>query len=174
MKQLWSPWRSQYIHSLSTEQSDGGCFLCHAVQSPPADDAANYVVFRNTLCFVIMNRYPYNSGHLLVAPYRHIGDLTAHDRAESHALIETVQLAIEVLRQTHTPHGFNVGTNLGRTAGAGLPDHVHVHIVPRWNGDTNFMPILAEVKVISEFLVEEQRKLSEAFRHAVSQRPTRD
>lgn len=121
-----------------------------------------------------MNRYPYNSGHLLVAPYRHIGDLSQLDRAEAHALIEAVQLSLHVLRTTHAPHGFNVGTNLGRTAGAGLPDHVHVHIVPRWNGDTNFMPILAEVKVISEFLAHEQRKLSEAFQHATAHRRGND
>lgn len=137
--------------------------------SSPECDADNLVVWRGELCFVIMNRYPYNSGHLLIAPYRHVGDLVELRPHEAHALIETVQLALHVLRQTHTPHGFNVGSNLGRVAGAGLPDHVHVHIVPRWNGDTNFMPILAEVKVISEFLSEEQRKLSEAFAHATSQ-----
>lgn len=174
MKQLWSPWRSQYIQSLADARNDGACFLCHAAQSSPAEDAANYVVYRGPLCFVIMNRYPYNSGHLLVAPYQHVGDLTALDRAHAHALIETVQLAIEVLGTTHRPHGFNVGTNLGRTAGAGLPDHVHVHIVPRWNGDTNFMPILADVKVISEFLAEEQQKLSAAFTDAIAQRSRDD
>ncbi|RMF33521.1 MAG: HIT domain-containing protein [Chlorobiota bacterium] len=166
MKQLWSPWRSQYIESLSHDGLSADCFLCAAAQAPPEQDADNLVVHRGALCFVIMNRYPYNSGHLLVAPYRHVGDLAELAEHEAHALIETVQEAIRVLRRTHAPHGFNVGTNLGRTAGAGLPDHIHIHIVPRWNGDTNFMPILAEVKVISEFLSHEQRKLAEAFTHA--------
>lgn len=168
MKQLWSPWRSQYIQSLSSERGDSGCFLCTAAQDPPERDAENLVVYRGSLCFVVMNRYPYNSGHLLVAPYRHVGDLVELTEAESLALMETIQLSLRVLGATHKPHGFNVGANLGRTAGAGLPDHVHVHIVPRWNGDTNFMPILAEVKVISEFLAEEQRKLSEAFTDALA------
>jgi len=167
MKQLWSPWRSQYIASLTHDGLGDGCFLCAAAQAPPEKDADNLVVYRGPLSFVIMNRYPYNSGHLLIAPYRHVGDLTELAVHEAHGLIETVQEAIRVLHRTHAPHGFNIGTNLGRTAGAGLPDHVHVHIVPRWNGDTNFMPVLAETKVISEFLTEEQRKLTAAFTHAV-------
>ncbi|MCX7930424.1 MAG: HIT domain-containing protein [Chlorobi bacterium] len=166
MKQLWSPWRSQYIESLSSPQHDSGCFLCVAAHDPSEQDAENLVVYRGSLCFVVMNRYPYNSGHLLVAPYRHVGDLVELTDAESLSLMETIQSSLRVLRAIHSPHGFNIGANLGRTAGAGLPDHVHVHIVPRWNGDTNFMPILAEVKVISEFLSEEQRKLSEAFADA--------
>ncbi|MCS6999718.1 MAG: HIT domain-containing protein [Bacteroidota bacterium] len=168
MNQLWSPWRSQYIQSLSQEKADGSCFLCAAAQAPPECDSENLVVYRGELGFVIMNRFPYNSGHLLIAPYRHVGDLVELADYEAHALIELVQLSLRVLRTTHAPHGFNVGTNLGRTAGAGLPDHVHVHVVPRWNGDTNFMPVLAEVKVISEFLSNEQRKLSRAFADATA------
>jgi ATP adenylyltransferase len=158
MKRIWAPWRMKYI--LSEEEK--GCFLCRAWESP--ESAAHHVLKKGEEAFVIMNAYPYNNGHLMVACAAHAGelnDVTATARAE---VMELVNYSVERLRKAFSPHGFNVGINLGTTAGAGLTDHLHVHIVPRWEGDTNYMPLLGEVKVISEHLDETYRKLSEYFK----------
>ena len=157
MDQLWAPWRLKYILS---DKSDG-CFLCHSVSS--AEDRDNLLLKRGSQCGVIMNRYPYNNGHLLIFPYRHvaeISDLTADERAETMDLLDT---SIAVLKAAIRPQGFNIGINLGLVAGAGLEEHVHMHVVPRWSGDTNFMPVMADVKVIPQFLVELYDQLLPAF-----------
>jgi ATP adenylyltransferase len=140
---LWAPWRIDFIRS----EKENYCFLCMDQQKE--DDRKN-VVFRGKTCFVIMNRYPYNSGHLLIAPYRHISDLdltTADERAEMMNLTVSVE---KTLKKIMNPDAFNIGFNLGTAAGAGVKDHIHMHIVPRWNGDTNFMPVLADVRVVPE------------------------
>ena len=162
MQQMWSPWRSQYIQSFKDETAQPACFLC-AARDAVGDEEQHLVVHRAESCFVIMNRYPYNSGHVMVVPQRHTGaleELTADELAE---IMLTIRDTDKVLRHVFRPHGMNIGANLGRTAGAGLPDHLHFHLVPRWNGDTNFMPVLADVKVVSESLEDSRRKISEAY-----------
>ena len=145
---IWAPWRIEYIRS----EKDGGCFICAAAAAPESDDASNLLVLRGETCLVVMNRYPYNPGHLLVSPYRHvadIADLTADERLETMDLLAEAK---RILSETMSPDGFNIGFNLGLVAGAGLEDHIHAHIVPRWNGDTNFMPVLDGSRVVPEAL----------------------
>ncbi len=149
MKRLFSPWRSQYISTFKDgKKSDGGCLFCRIAKEQ--SDGKNLVVTRNRHCFVVMNRYPYNSGHLMIVPYKHISqfaDLTNEEYAE---VMQTTSEMIGALEKVSNPQGFNFGANLGRVAGAGIDQHIHFHLVPRWNGDTNFMPTLAEVKLVSE------------------------
>ena len=147
---LWAPWRIKYIQGLN-ESKD--CFICHNLKNPQSDDE-NLVLWRSTHGIVVLNRFPYNNGHLLIAPARHIADL---DQATDEELLELVKLTREsqkVLSLAIKPHGFNVGMNFGRCAGAGLPDHLHIHIVPRWDGDTNFMDVCSGTDVISQSLTE--------------------
>ena len=157
MKQLWAPWRLEYIQSADEQP---GCVFCRAAE---AADEDGLVVHRSDLAFVLLNRYPYASGHLMAAPYRHegeFGDLTSEEALEVHRLAAS---ALGALAETMRPQGFNLGWNLGRIAGAGVVDHVHLHIVPRWAGDTNFMPVLADLKVMPEALESTRRKLAEAW-----------
>ncbi len=140
----------QYV---SGSADAGGCFLCATgAVAQEAQDEANLIVHRAELAFILLNRYPYNSGHLLVAPYAHAGDLTLLPPPAGHALFDLTQRAVAALQEEYHPDGFNVGLNLGQAAGAGLPDHLHVHVVPRWNGDTNFMPVVGGTKVLPETL----------------------
>jgi ATP adenylyltransferase len=157
LRQLWAPWRLEYIQS-ADQQED--CVFCRA---PGLDDEAGLIVHRGERAFVLLNRYPYASGHLMVAPYRHegaFGGLADDEALELHRLSAT---AVRVLGEAMGPQGFNLGWNLGRIAGAGIVDHVHQHVVPRWAGDTNFMPVLADVKVMPEALEATRRKLAEAW-----------
>jgi ATP adenylyltransferase len=151
VNQIWAPWRAQYIQK-PTESIETGptCFLCCALAS--TDDRENLVVERSSHAFVVLNRYPYNNGHLLVAPRVHrgaLGDLAGPELFEP---IATVARMITVLDRMFQPEGYNVGLNQGKAAGAGLPGHLHWHIVPRWDGDTNFMPVLSNSKIIAESL----------------------
>jgi ATP adenylyltransferase len=158
MERLWAPWRLEYIQSVDDAP---GCFLCAAAAA--GDDETQLVVHRGERAFVLLNKFPYASGHLMVAPYRHG---SAFDDLEEAEAVETHRLAvagIAALRSVFSPEGFNVGWNLGRVAGAGIVEHGHVHVVPRWNGDTNFMPVLADIKVVPEHLLETRRKLAEAW-----------
>lgn len=149
MDRLWAPWRHSYV-ATPTPVSDAACFICGGLAGD--DDRANLIVARHARAAVVLNRFPYNNGHLLVAPLAHKSDLDELSADELLALQETVRTCIRVLHEQMRPDGFNVGLNLGRTAGAGLPGHVHWHVVPRWNGDTNFMPVLGDAKVISQSL----------------------
>jgi len=158
MKNLWSPWRSKYIESFKDEQSDGKCIFCEAVQKD-ISDMNNLVIHKSKNAFVVMNLYPYNNGHLMIVPKRHIGSIEQITTEESHELMDEIILAEKVLQKIYSPQGFNIGANLGRAGGAGIEDHIHFHIVPRWNGDTNFMPAIGEVKVISQDLAETKKKL---------------
>ena len=149
-KNLWAPWRIKYIEGL-TEKS--GCFICHNLENPQDDDK-NLVLWRCDRSIVILNHFPYNNGHLLIAPARHIFGL---DQASDEELLELTKLVREsqkALSAAIKPHGFNVGMNFGRCAGAGLPEHLHIHIVPRWDGDTNFMNVCSDTDVISQSLTE--------------------
>ena len=149
MKALWAPWRMEYILG----PKDTSCFLCGAIRSPSADrDREHLVLFRDRHGVIVMNRYPYNNGHLLVAPRRHVADLASLTRAERLTMMDLMDRGVRLLTKVMQPDGFNLGYNLGRAGGAGLEAHLHGHIVPRWNGDTNFMPVIGETKVIPQSL----------------------
>ncbi|MBI2957504.1 MAG: HIT domain-containing protein [Chloroflexi bacterium] len=157
MEHLWAPWRSAYV----TSAKPTGCVFCECAAK--GVDRASRILFRGQKSFVIMNTFPYNPGHLMVVPSRHVGrieDLTDEEANECFAL---VRKTVAVLAKATKPHGFNVGMNLGKVAGAGIADHVHVHVVPRWEGDTNFMPLIAETKVVSESLAAVYDRLKPGF-----------
>jgi ATP adenylyltransferase len=162
MEKLFSPWRSQYISSFANEATDNQCVLCNAYVSTPVDET-DLVVYRGNEAFVLMNKFPYNSGHLMVMPVRHTADFGLLTQSEMAEMMSLLAASERALRELLHPHGFNIGMNLGRVAGAGIDTHLHWHIVPRWNGDTNFMPILAEVKVVSEAMAEQSKRLREIF-----------
>jgi len=143
---VWAPWRMGYI----LEPKKDGCFLCAAWASD--DDTGNLVLERRQHCFSIFNRFPYNNGHLLVAPKAHKGELAGLEEEELIDLVRLTRDTQQLLARAMAPHGFNIGINLGTCAGAGVPGHLHVHIVPRWNGDTNFMPVTAATKIIVQSL----------------------
>lgn len=154
MDQIWAPWRMEFIlrGGVHTE-----CFLC---QKPKENnDTSNYILYRGKKNYILLNAYPYNPGHLMVAPYRHIGNLEETEDDELKEHFELVRLGVKLLKLTAKPAAFNIGMNLGKIAGAGLDDHIHTHIVPRWQGDTNFMPVVAETRVISEALAQTYQKL---------------
>ena len=158
MKQIWAPWRIQYIEMEKPE----GCILCDKPKENK--DVQNYILYRGKSNFVMLNSYPYNPGHLMVAPYEHIANLEELSDEVLQEHWRMVNLSLKILRQVFKPGGFNVGINMGRVAGAGVEKHVHTHIVPRWNGDTNFMQIMADVKVMPQALAETYDKLKGKFR----------
>lgn len=149
-KNLWAPWRVKYIQGLS---QDSECFLCDDLAAPEKD-SENLLLWRTEHAFVVFNKFPYNNGHLLIAPNRHIPDFDQAGDAEMLALIKLVRDCQKILSLTIKPDGFNVGMNFGRCAGAGLPGHAHIHVVPRWNGDTNYMHVCSDTDVISQSLTE--------------------
>jgi len=153
---LWAPWRMKYVRYEALKREEG-CFLCRAARAEKLEE--QLVLYRGRDGLVVMNKYPYNTGHLLVAPLRHVPSLEDLEEEELCKLFSLVKRCLKLLRAALNPDGFNIGVNLGRVAGAGLEDHVHVHIVPRWNGDTNFMPIIADTKVIPEALKDTYRAL---------------
>lgn len=157
MKRLWAPWRIEYIE----EEKPEYCIFCKAFNEKK--DEKNLVLWRGKHSFVMLNRFPYNSGHMMIAPIRHLGDFEDLNQDEMLEIGEAIQLAMKVLRKVMNPHGFNIGMNLGRVAGAGVEDHIHVHIVPRWDGDTNYMPIISDTKVIPEALSRTYNKLLQQF-----------
>lgn len=162
MERLWSPWRSRSLSDFErAHQPDGEGTLFEQIAASD-DDAAHFVVWRGEHLFVVMNLYPYNNGHLLIVPYRPVTDFTALNDDECTELTALIARAITWLKAALQPDGFNVGMNQGEAGGAGIPDHLHVHVVPRWTGDTNFMPVTADVKVIPEAMRETYQKLREA------------
>lgn len=159
MEHLWAPWRMAYIDSGG--EKDGGCIFC--VKAAEDNDAENLILHRGERCFVLMNLYPYNNGHLMIAPYVHVPSIEELDAPTLTDIMTTAQQCLAALRDAMHPHGYNMGINQGTTAGAGIADHVHFHIVPRWNGDTNFMPVLADVKVMPDYLENTYRQLKDAW-----------
>jgi ATP adenylyltransferase len=149
-KNLWAPWRMEYISTMD-EKNAGGCFLCRYWTQPDQDEA-NLVLWRACECMVLLNRFPYNSGHLLICPAQHIGNIEDVPADLLVRLLTLTQDAVRLLREVVKPQGFNIGVNLGKCAGAGLPGHVHLHVVPRWEGDTNFVPVLAGTRVMPQSL----------------------
>jgi len=157
---LWAPWRMQYILGPKTN----GCILCEKAREPGADDTKNLILARGPFTYVLMNIYPYNSGHLMIAPYRHLESLEKLSSEERAEMMTWASDSERILREVFQAMGFNIGVNVGRVAGAGIDDHVHMHVVPRWNGDTNFMPVLGETKVIPEHLEETYARLAPYYR----------
>lgn len=155
MEHIWAPWRIEYILCQKPE----GCILCDKPKE--TRDKENLILYRGKRTFVIMNLYPYNPGHLMVAPYKHTSSLEDLDDEELLELSSIVRRGTKVLGETFKPGGFNIGMNLGRVAGAGIDEHLHVHIVPRWNGDTNCMPVLAGTRVIPEALAKTYERLQD-------------
>ncbi len=156
-RQLWAPWRLEYIEQADEQQ---GCVFCSAAEG---DDEAMLVVHRGRHAFVLLNKLPYASGHLMVAPTRHVGDFGDLTDEEAIGIHRLAERGLAALGDVYSPQGYNLGWNLGRIAGAGVVDHVHLHVVPRWTGDTNFMPVLADVKVLPEHLAATRDKLATAW-----------
>ena len=161
---LYAPWRYAYI--VKASRGETGCIFCEAVKKT---DEEALILVRGKHSFVIMNIYPYNTGHVMVAPLRHVASLEELSDEELLEISRMVKLSLRAIREALNPHGFNVGVNLGRVAGAGIEDHVHIHIVPRWNGDTNFMPVIGGVKVIPQDVRETYRALRPYFQRYAKQ-----
>ncbi len=161
MNKIFAPWRIEYIKMEKIE----GCIFCKL----PAmnEDEKNLILYRGKQAFVIMNNYPYNPGHVMVAPYRHVAEFENLKKEEVEEIYELISLMLRVLKNAMNPHGFNIGINIGRVAGAGIEDHIHVHIVPRWNGDTNFMPVVADTKVIPQCLEDTYQELKKEIEKIV-------
>jgi ATP adenylyltransferase len=157
MEQIWAPWRIKYIRMEKVK----GCILCEKPRQ--SNDVKNCILHRGEKNFVMLNSYPYNPGHLMIAPYRHVASLEGLTNKELHEHFEIVSQSLKVLKQVFNPAGFNIGINVGKVAGAGIDDHIHTHIVPRWQGDTNFMPVISEVRVVPEALAETYDKLKGKF-----------
>ncbi len=159
MEHMWAPWRVEYIQK--AQNNEGGCFLCEKLIEN--NDESNLVLYRGETNFIVLNLYPYNPGHLLIAPYRHLGNIDDLTDAEANEHFSLIKLGVKLLDDTMRPTGFNIGMNLARVAGAGLPDHIHTHIVPRWQGDTSFISVVSETRVLSEGLSMTYNKLKEAL-----------
>jgi ATP adenylyltransferase len=158
MERIWAPWRIDYVLKKEREQ---GCIFCTKPASDKDDE--NLIVHRGKGAFTMMNKFPYNNGHLLIVPYVHVSDICSLSEEQNSLLTQEVCRSIQVLRHTMKAEGFNVGLNLGEVAGAGIEEHLHYHVVPRWNGDTNIMPVLADIKVIPEHLLSTCKRLRESF-----------
>ena len=161
MERLWSPWRARYIAS-GVDANAEGCVFCR-IAGDPEHDESNFVVHRATQAFVVLNLYPYITGHLLIVPYLHTSELDAIGKEITDEMMDLTKRAQTALREVYSPSGFNVGMNLGAAAGAGIADHVHIHVLPRWSGDTNFMTTVGETRVIPEDLQTTYGKLTEKF-----------
>lgn len=157
MEQLWAPWRIQYIAS----PKGSGCILCQKHRQN--NDDANFILYRGQSNFIILNAFPYNPGHLMVVPYRHVANIEDLTSDESREHFNLVKKSLALLKEVLKPGGFNIGLNIGKIAGAGIEEHLHTHIVPRWQGDVNFMPVLADTRVISEGLAATYKKLKGAM-----------
>jgi ATP adenylyltransferase len=156
MDKLWAPWRVEYIRNPGT-----GCFFCEGLRSK--DDRKVFIIERSPKSFTIMNRFPYNNGHVMIAPTRHVGQIAQLDDEEMLAVHHLISRVMRAMDHSMNPQGYNIGVNQGRVSGAGVVDHVHFHVVPRWQGDTNFMPIISETKVISEALMKTYEKIKEGL-----------
>lgn len=164
MEQIWAPWRSKYIDSFKNNEKNktnkNDCFICEAINNKEIKLEKDFLIItRRKYCIALLNKYPYNNGHILVAPLKHISDFTKLEKKEILEITEVIKEIIDIEKQLFNPNGFNIGVNIGQAAGAGLPDHIHFHIVPRWSGDSNFMAICADIKVISNDIMKLQEIL---------------
>ncbi len=158
MDRLWTPWRMPYLRG--EDDKPAGCVFCYKISRP---DPEEHVLHRGRFCYITMNRYPYSNGHVMVIPYVHVPSLEDLDTPTLTEMMLAVNLSLGALRQAYAPHGFNVGVNLGTAAGAGIAEHVHMHVVPRWTADTNFMPVVGKTRVIPELLDEAYVRLKPIF-----------
>ena len=163
LERLWTPHRMAYIKGEGKPADDSGGEHCPFCRAPALDDEAGLIVARGQNVFAVMNLYPYNTGHLLICPYRHIADLTELTDEEYAELSHFTQRAMTVVRETMSPHGFNIGVNQGAVAGAGIAAHLHEHVVPRWGGDSNFMPVIGQTKVLPQLLADTRGLLAAAW-----------
>jgi ATP adenylyltransferase len=162
MEIQFTPWRMAYIKGETTPK-DEGCVLCKLCQTAPTDDSENLLLHRAEHCYVVLNLYPYNTAHLMVVPYTHTADLPGLSEPTAVELFSLTRRCVGLLNEAYQPHGINLGMNLGHTAGAGIAEHLHMHVVPRWNGDTNFYPIIGGIKVIPEALEQTYSRLRPLF-----------
>jgi ATP adenylyltransferase len=160
VERIWAPWRLEYVKDASKDNEEQ-CIFCAALNA--GDDEASLIVHRGERCFVILNKFPYTNGHLMVAPYEHVDSLEELDAETSAELIALAQRGINALQASYSPHGYNVGVNQGRVAGAGVEHHIHMHVVPRWGGDTNFMPVLGDTRVMNQTLEDSYETVRGAF-----------
>lgn len=161
MNQIWAPWRKEYV---TVKKKINGCIFCRALRAPSNKDSKNLLVYRSLHGFLMLNLYPYNNGHLLLMPNRHVSTLEKLKDQERLGLFHMIDRTVQILQKAFHPQGFNIGMNIGRVGGAGIPGHVHIHIVPRWEGDTNFMPVITGTKVISDSLQGVYKTLHRHFR----------
>lgn len=159
MENIYAPWRKDFIEK--KEPKEDGCIFCNRLKLKPSSNSL--VVFKGSYSFILLNKYPYNNGHLMIAPNKHTADFNELSENEYKELMENIILSINVLKEVYVPQGFNIGMNLGSVAGAGVAEHMHWHIVPRWNGDTNFMPVISNTKVLHEILTETFNKVFPVF-----------
>lgn len=162
MEKLWSPWRSKYIDSFKLKDDEKKCVLCAAASGDPSKEDS-LIIHKGVYTFTVLNLYPYNNGHMMIVPFRHTSEFTSLTADENREVMENLQLATKALNIVYKPEGYNIGANVGKASGAGIDEHIHFHIVPRWNGDTNFMPVLGEVKIISQDLLVTKKKLIDAL-----------
>lgn len=167
MDKLWAPWRIEYIKMPKTDK----CILCELPKKPNEKDRENLILYRGEKAYIILNRYPYNNGHLMIAPYRHIPSIINLSDEEALEIHQLTRLSLEILTDTMGPDGFNIGANIGKAAGAGIDEHYHLHIVPRWIGDTNYMPIISNTKILVEYLRDTYDKLKENLVKLIQNQP---
>lgn len=162
MSNLWTPWRMTYLRG-DAPMSDG-CLFCAVPHEP---DAQVHMLHRGQLCYVILNRYPYNNGHLMIVPYAHLASVEDMDSATTAEFMRLTQISLQVLRAAYQPQGFNVGANIGEAAGAGIAGHVHLHVVPRWGGDTSYLTVVGQTRTIPEWLDQTYQRLQPLFEQAM-------
>jgi ATP adenylyltransferase len=161
-QRIWAPWRLEYVKDASKD-NESECIFCAGIEDAPERDAENLIVRRGERCFVILNKFPYTNGHLMVAPYEHVANLQDLDAETLAEMMALAQRGIAALETSYAPHGYNVGFNQGRVAGAGVEHHIHMHVVPRWGGDTNFMPVLGDTRVMNQTLEDSYATLKGAW-----------
>ncbi len=162
---LWAPWRLKYIQSVSKDKTVGKCLFCEIVKK---DDKEAYIIHRGRYNYIVLNAFPYTTGHVMIVPYKHVGSIEQLDNETLVEMIELLKMVIGVLKEVYAPDGFNIGFNIGRAAGAGIEAHVHLHIVPRWIGDSNFMTIISATRVLPEALEDTYNKLKSSIRKYIS------
>jgi ATP adenylyltransferase len=165
MENMWAPWRMEYVSTGGSQPK--GCVFCNVVKE---DDDKNHIVYRGKFCYVILNKFPYNNGHIMIVPFKHTNDLLELSRDEQAECNELINISVKALRMVFNPQAINMGMNMGKAAGAGIQEHIHYHLLPRWDGDTNFMPVLAGVKVISESLDATHKKLQKTFKEILNKK----
>ncbi|BFI75340.1 HIT domain-containing protein [Sulfurisphaera ohwakuensis] len=163
---LWAPWRSKYVSEASKNKSSS-CLFCDVIGKK--EDKNNWIVYRGKFSFIILNAFPYNPGHLMVVPYKHVSSIEGLEEKEILEMMYFLKVSIKAIRKVYSPDGFNIGINIGRVAGAGIDQHVHIHLVPRWNGDVNFMPVIGGVKVLPEILEDTYNKLKPEIEKIISE-----